>query len=314
MSISTPLRSKSEPPGNGSIGDSAELARAARGAERDSLKTLLRNMPLLPVAILIVFVLAALVAPLIAPHSPTTVNLSKSLTPPVWQTGGDPTYILGTDQLGRDILSRIIWGARVTLTVMVAAVIGAGAIGVLLGLIAGFRRGWIETVLMRVVDLQLSLPTILLALLFGVIFKPGLTPLLVVIILNLWATYARQTHAETVTLAERDFVTAARAIGATEPHILFKYIWPNLINSIVVVATSQIASVGLMAASLSFLGVGVPPPTPEWGLMVSEGQKVLTKAWWVATLPGGALAMVVLSAFLMGDWLRDYLDPTLRRR
>jgi len=289
-------------------------AAVAHQAPRGVWRLLLCRLPIAPLGILFLFVLAAFFAPWVAPHPPTAVDLSKSLTPPAWQRGGTSTYVFGTDELGRDILSRIIWGARVTLTVIVAAVVGAGAIGVALGLVAGFRRGWTETLLMRLVDLELSLPTILLALLFGVLFRPGLTPLLIVIILNLWATYARQAHAETVTLAERDFVMAVRALGATEHRILLKHILPNLVNSIVVVATSQIAAVGLMAASLSFLGVGVPPPTPEWGLMVSEGQQVLTKAWWVATFPGTALALVVLSAFLTGDWLRDYLDPTLRRR
>ena len=290
------------------------MALKHRRVQRSALRQLLRNLPLLPLAVMVAFILAAVLAPWIAPQPPTLVNLSASLTPPAWQRGGTPTYLLGTDKLGRDILSRIIWGARVTLIVMVTTIAGAGAFGVSLGLLAGFRRGWVEALLMRLVEIQLSLPTILVALLFGVIFRPGLGPLLIVIMLNLWAIYARVTHAESLALSHREFITAARMIGASQWHILLRHILPNLINNVVVVATSQMAGVGLMGASLSYLGVGMPPPTPEWGLMVAEGQQVLTKAWWVATMPGVALALVVLSAYWMGDWLRDYLDPTLRRK
>jgi peptide/nickel transport system permease protein len=222
-------------------------------------------------------------------------------------------YPLGTDKLGRDVLTRIMYGARVSLLVAVASIGAAGIVGVLLGMVAGFRRGWTETIVMRLVDVNLSLPTILLALLFAVASGPSLRNLLIVISLSLWSYYARQAHAETLSLREREFVAAARSIGATDARLVIRYILPNLFNTMVILATLQISTVVLMEAALSFLGIGIPPPTPSWGLMISDGRNMLQTAWWVSTIPGIALAAIIVSANLLGDWLRDYLDPTLRR-
>lgn len=270
-----------------------------------------RMAPVLAVFILTVFVGVAILAPWIAPYSPTAINLSKSLRPPAWQ-GGTPDHILGTDKLGRDILSRIIYGSRVSLMVAALAIGISGVIGVALGTLAGYRRGWSELLVMRTVDIGLSLPTILLALLFAVVWGPKFSNVLLVIILTFWALYARQAQAETLSLKERDYILAARALGASQARLLILHIFPNLTNSMIILATLQIAQVVLMEASLSFLGVGIPPPMPAWGLMIADGRGLLAEAWWVSTMPGVALSLVVLSANMAGDWIRDYLDPTLR--
>ena len=271
-----------------------------------------RGLPVFSIVTLTAFVVLALIAPLIAPHSPTGVSLTNSFRPPFWQEGGTLTFPLGTDKLGRDILSRILYGSQISLLVIFVSIVISGIIGIAVGMMAGYYGRWVETIIMRMVDVKLSLPTILLALLFSVVWGPSLNNLLIVIIITLWALYARQVHAETLSLKSRDYVLAARALGASDLRLLAAHLLPNLINSMIVLATLQIATVVLMEAALSFLGVGIPPPTPAWGLMIAEGREVLEKAWWVAAMPGIALSLVILSANMAGDWLRDYLDPTLR--
>jgi peptide/nickel transport system permease protein len=280
------------------------FGRASRGVQK--------ALPLyVAVLILVTFVVIAVAAPQLAPYSPTRVNLEESLQPPVWQ-GGTAAHLLGTDKLGRDILSRLMYGARVSLSVAAVSIGIAGSLGMLLGMLAGYYRGWVETVIMRVVDIKLSLPTILLALLFAVIWGPSLNSLLVLVMLTLWVVYARQAHAETLTITEREYIVAARTIGASTFRILIRHIMPNLLNSMVILATLQVAQVVLMEAALSFLGVGLPPPTPAWGLMIAEGRELLQKAWWVSTMPGIAMALVIISSNVLGDWFRDFSDPTLR--
>lgn len=286
--------------------DSAVQAAKSRRSRR-----LPRGFPYIPVLILLLFAVVAVFAPWLAPHPPTQVNLAASFLPPVWQ-GGTTEHLLGTDKLGRDILSRIMHGASISLLVIAVAIIASGIIGVVAGMLAAYRRGWTESIVMRLVDVKLSTPTVLLALLFSVVWGPSLTNLLAVIIITLWALYARQIHAETLSVKEREYVQAARLLGASDLRILFVHLLPNLMSSIVVLATLQIATVVLMEAALSFLGVGIPPPTPAWGLMISDGRDVLVRAWWVSAMPGLALSMVIFSANMVGDWLRDYYDPTLR--
>jgi peptide/nickel transport system permease protein len=271
-----------------------------------------RGLPIFSITILATFVLMALLAPVIAPHSPTSVSLTNSFRPPFWQEGGTLTFPLGTDKLGRDILSRILYGSQISLLVIFVSIVVSGIIGIAVGMLAGYYGRWVETIIMRMVDVKLSLPTILLALLFSVVWGPSLNNLLAVIIITLWALYARQVHAETLSLKMRDYVLAARALGSSDLRLLLSHLLPNLLNSMIVLATLQIATVVLMEAALSFLGVGIPPPTPAWGLMIAEGREVLEKAWWVSAMPGIALSLVILSANMAGDWLRDYLDPTLR--
>lgn len=273
----------------------------------------IQQAPVLPLFILATFVLLGLLAPLLAPYSPTAVDLAQSFRPPVF-AGGSTDHLLGTDKLGRDLLSRIMYGARVSLLVAATSIGAAAVIGSTLGMLAGFRRGWVETIVLRLVDVNLALPEILVALLFAVVWGPSLQNLLIVITLTLWAFYARQTHAEALSLREREYVLGARTIGVSDAGILRRYILPNMMNSLVVLATLQVATIVLMESALSFLGVGVPPPTPSWGGMIAEGRNVLKSAWWVSALPGVALALVIVAANLVGDWLRDYLDPTLRGR
>lgn len=257
------------------------------------------------------FTLMAVFAEWVAPYPPTAISLAESLRPPIWQ-GGTSAHILGTDKLGRDILSRIIYGARVSLAVAAISIGIAGFVGAAAGILAGYHGGWCEIAIMRVVDVALSIPTILLALALGTIWGPSLNNVMIIIILTLWAFYARQAHANALSLRERDYVTASRASGASTIRILARHVFPNMINSLIVLATLQVAVVVLMEAALSFLGVGIPPPTPAWGLMVAEGRELLETAWWVSSLPGIALSLVVLSANMVGDWIRDYYDPTLR--
>jgi peptide/nickel transport system permease protein len=273
-----------------------------------------RQLPMIPLAVLSIFVLTAIFAPWLAPHSATDVDLANAYAPPSWQAGGSANYILGADGLGRDLLSRIILGARVSLLVIVVTIPVAGTIGVAFGVLGAYRGGWVETLILRLVDVKLSIPTILLALLFGVIWGPSLTNLLFLVILTLWAVYARTVHAETLSLKPREYVLAARAMGASDFRIIRLCILPGLMSSITIVATLQIATTVLMEAGLSFLGVGLPPPTPAWGLMIADGRPALSTAWWVSTMPGIAMSMVILAANLTGDWLRDYLDPSMRGR
>jgi peptide/nickel transport system permease protein len=261
---------------------------------------------------MVLFVLVAILAPWIAPHSPTEIQLSESLRPPAWQNEGSSAHLLGTDKLGRDILSRIMYGARISLLVAVTAIGAGGAVGIALGMLAAYGPIWVTTLVMRLVDVMLSTPTILLALLFTVVFEASFYNLITVIVLTLWAGYARQAYAQTLSLKERDFVLAARAIGASNLRIVSRHIFPNLLNTMVILATLNVSTVILIEAALSFLGLGIPPPTPSWGRMISEGRILLRTAWWVTTMPGIALSLVVLSGNLAGDWLRDYLDPTLR--
>ncbi|MHB1007474.1 MAG: ABC transporter permease [Chloroflexota bacterium] len=271
-----------------------------------------RRPPLVPTGILALFVLVAIFGPSLAPHSATDVALQNSFRPPVWQVGGSAEFLLGTDKLGRDILSRIMSGARISLLVIIASIPIAGTIGVGLGMVAAYRGKWFEATVMRLVDVKLSLPTTLLALLFAVVWGPSFTNLLILVVLTLWAVYARMAHAEALSLKQRDYILAARVIGASGTRIVLLHILPGLISTIAILATLQIAQVVLIEAALSYLGVGIPPPTPAWGLMIADGRSDITRAWWVSTMPGIALSLVILSGNLVGDWLRDYLDPTLR--
>lgn len=295
-------------------GAEAALSTALRtgGSFRRRASRLSAKAPILPLTIIVAFILVAVLAPWIAPHSPTEIKLSDSLRPPAWQEGGSGTYILGTDKLGRDILSRIMYGARISLLVAVTSIAAGGSIGITLGMLAAYGPTGVRTLIMRLVDVMLSTPTILLALLFTVVFEASFYNLIAVIVLTLWAGYARQAYAQTLSLKERDFVLAARAMGASGARIVLRHIFPNLINTMVILATLNVSTVILVEAALSFLGLGIPPPTPSWGRMISEGRILLRTAWWVTTIPGIALSLVVLSGNLTGDWLRDFLDPTLR--
>lgn len=273
-----------------------------------------RRYPVLPVSILIiVLIIPAIFADIIAPHDPNAGNLRARLLPPAWLDGGDWNFPLGTDTQGRDILSRIIFGARITAQVSLAALFVGGTIGSILGLIAGYIGGWADHIIMRIVDISLSMPLILLALTLVVLFQPGTGTTIAVVALLLWSRYARQIRAEVLTLKEMDFVARARVAGASNTRIIVKHIFPNVVNTLIVLATLQVGTVILLEASLSFLGAGIPPPDPAWGVLVADGRDFIATSWWLSVIPGLAIMMTVLSMNVFGDWLRDHLDPKLRQ-
>ncbi len=272
-----------------------------------------RRYPLVPIALLtILLVIPAALAPQVAPYDPLRGSLAKRLKPPVWQEGGTSDHLLGTDKLGRDILSRMIYGARVSMAVSLVAILVGGAIGTALGLISGYFGGRVDGTLMRLVDISLSLPTILLALVLVAAVGPSFWTVIIVLVVLLWARYARLVRAETLSIKERDFIARARVAGASHLRIMGKYIFPNVINSLVVLATLQVGYVILLESALSFLGAGLPRPTPAWGLMIADGRELIVTAWWVSMFPGLAIMLTVLALNLLGDWLRDHLDPKLR--
>lgn len=275
------------------------------------LSIALRRGPRFSMLIILVLIICTLVPNLLAPHSPSTTSLYDQYQPPVG-FGGTWTHPLGTDALGRDLLSRAIFGVRVALIVAAATVFIGGGIGTLLGLIAGYRGGFVDAIVMRAVDSTISIPIILLALLFAVVFGPGIWNIVVVLSLLIWARYARLVRGEVLSIKNRDFVTLAKVAGASPVTIVLRHIFPNTINAIVVYSTLEIGWVILTEAALSFLGAGVPPPTPAWGSMVAEGRDVIGTAWWVSIVPGMAILVTVLALNLFGDWLRDYMDPRLR--
>jgi peptide/nickel transport system permease protein len=273
----------------------------------------MKQYPILPVAVLmLLLVIPALFASQVAPHNPVKGSLSKRLKPPVWMQGGSIEHPLGTDKLGRDILSRVIHGSRISLMVSLVAILFAGSLGTGLGLLAGYFGGRLETVVMRLVDISLALPTILLALVLVAAVGASFGAVITVIAVILWARYARQVRGETLSVKQHDFIARARVAGASHVRIMLRYIFPNVVNSLVVLATLQVGAVILLESTLSFLGVGIPRPAPAWGVMVADGRELVVTAWWVAMFPGLAIMLTVLSLNLLGDRLRDHLDPKLR--
>lgn len=263
--------------------------------------------------ILAIFVLVALLAPWLGLHDPVRGSLSARLQAPTWTGLFSPgAHPLGTDQLGRDVLSRIIYGSRATLAIAGMAVILGGIVGVALGIVAGYFRGITDAILMRLVDIQLALPLMLLALLVVAAFGPSMTNLVIVLALTSWIRYARIVRGQVLAVREREFVLSTHAIGASVWRIMFRHILPNILTPAVVVATLELARIIIMDAALSFLGLGLQPPSPSWGRMLADGRTYMTTAWWVVTFPGLAIVLTVLSVNLVGDWLRDYFDPRQR--
>lgn len=260
----------------------------------------------------VVFIAAALLAPVISPHAPMDQDLGSRLMPPVWQSGGDVSHPLGTDALGRDILSRILLGSRISLLVGLSTAVAGSTIGTLLGLVAGYKGGGLDGVIMRLADIQLAFPALVLAIAIMAILGPGLQNIVIVLSLTSWVLYARIVRSEALSLRSREFVIAARSIGVRETRILLRHVLPNVLAGVIVVATFSIAQAIIAEASLSFLGIGVPPPTPTWGNMLAEGRDYVSTAWWLATLPGIAIMFTLLGINLLGDRLRDVIDPRLR--
>ena len=263
------------------------------------------RLPWLSIAIILSLVFMAVFAPVISPHDPIDQSLFKKLLPPVWEERGTWEHILGTDKFGRDVMSRLFYGARISLVVTLFALTVGGGIGLLIGIVSGFVGGWVDSVLMRLVDAAIAFPGILFALLFAVTMGQGLSTLIIAISILLWAGFARVIRGEVLALKERDFVALARTHGCSQARIMVVHILPNVLNTFMVLATLNIGVVIVAEASLSFLGAGIPPPTPSWGLMVAEGRGKITSAWWLSLIPGIAITLVVLAFNLFGDWLRD---------
>jgi peptide/nickel transport system permease protein len=273
-----------------------------------------KGFPLIPATILLFIAFVAIFADVLAPHDPQIGSLARRFRPPVWQEGGSWAYLLGTDHVGRDVLSRLIFGARVSMIVGLTAVLVAGVIGTLLGILSGYLGGWADQVVMRVTDTWLALPALTFAIFLAAIVGPSELNIILILGLVYWTRYARVIRGEVLSLKQREFVRLAIVAGCSKRTIMWRHILPNVINSAVVLATLMLGVVIVTEASLSFLGVGVPPPKPAWGLMMADGKKgLMVGYWWLTVFPGVCIMLMVLSANLLGDWLRVKLDPQLRQ-
>ncbi|MCL4426624.1 MAG: ABC transporter permease [Firmicutes bacterium] len=257
--------------------------------------------------IVLVILLASLLAGILTPYPPDVGDMVQNLLPP-----GSPGHLLGTDQLGRDVLARILYGSRISLAIGVYTVVVAGALGTVVGLLSGFWGGWLDTAAMRLVDVQLSFPFILLALVISAILGGGFRNLIITLVISTWVMYARLVRGEVLAVKEKEYVEAARAGGSTDWHIIFRHVLPNVSTPIIIVSSLQIAQLIVAEAAISFLGFGVQPPDVSWGLMLADGRDYMMNAWWLATFPGIALAIAALGINLVGDWLRDIWDPRLK--
>jgi peptide/nickel transport system permease protein len=274
----------------------------------------LEGFPFLPTLILAGIAFVALFANALAPYDPEIGSLAARFRPPAWQVGGSTEFLLGTDHLGRDVLSRLIFGARVSMVVGFTAVIFAGVVGTVLGIVSGYLGGWVDQVIMRITDTWLALPALTFAIFLAAIVGPSEMNIVIILGLVYWTRYARVIRGEVLSLKEREFVKLAIVAGCSKRTIMRRHILPNVINSAIVLGTLMLGVVIVTEAALSFLGVGVPPPKPAWGLMLADGKKgMMVGYWWLTVLPGVCIMLMVLSANLLGDWLRVKLDPQLRQ-
>jgi ABC-type dipeptide/oligopeptide/nickel transport system permease subunit len=289
------------------------IAAAAPSAAQVSLRRLLRlKWGLGAGALMLVVVLGAVFAPWVAPRDPLAVNITRRLVPPAWMQDGSSQHLLGTDQVGRDLLSRVIYGGRVSLVVGIAAVMISATLGVLAGLAAGYFGGRADWAITTLINVMLTFPFVLLALAVIAVLGPSLVNMIAVLGVADWPLYARVIRAETLSLRDREFVLAGRALGMSPVRIIFRQILPNLVSAIVVIATLQVARVIILESFLSFLGLGVQPPTPAWGNMLGEGRVYMLNSWWIAAFPGLAIFVTTLAINLMGNALRDWLDPHMK--
>ena len=272
------------------------------------------GFPLIPISILLTVMLVAIFANVLAPHNPEVGVLGDRFRPPAWQANGTLDHLLGTDHLGRDVLSRLIFGARISVIVGLMVVIVAGVIGTAFGIISGYLGRWVDQVIMRITDAWLALPALTFAIFLAAIVGPSASNIIIILAAVYWTRYARIIRGEVLSVRERDFVRLAVVAGCSKWTIMRRHILPNVINSAIVLATLQLGQAIIAEATLSFLGVGVPPPQPAWGLMLADGKKGLMAGyWWLTVLPGLCIMLMVLSANLLGDWLRVKLDPQLRQ-
>lgn len=273
----------------------------------------LNRVPLLPILLLAPMIVWGLFGPWLWPHDPTAVDLMAPLKPPAWIDGGTMTHLLGTDQFGRDLFSRLIEGARVSLIVVGVGVLGSAAIGIYLGLVAGYYGGVVDNVLMRIVDVMMSIPSIMLMILIGGALGGGVMTISILIIVVFWSNFARVVRAETLVIRESNFVALAKVANCSNFRILRRHILPNLLATCVVLITLQFGRALIIEASITFIGVGIQPPDSAWGLLISDGRAYMSSAWWICTFAGLAITITVLGGNLLGDWLRDVLDPRSRR-
>jgi len=288
----------------------AEDRRAMRW--RKVLRKLLENKGAVFGLIMVLGVIfSAVFAPLISPHDPILQDVEKRLIPPMGQEGADSNYLLGTDHLGRDIVSRLIYGARISIVVSVSAVALSAVLGTLIGLFSGFYGGKVDNIFMRIADVQLAFPFILLAIAIIAVLGPNLQNIILTMGITGWVIYARVVRAEVLSLREKEFITSVRALGGSNGRIIFNHLFPNVVPPIIVIVTLEMARMIIMEAALSFLGLGIQPPTPTWGGMLADGRVYLVTSWWLATFPGLVIMLVVLGINLLGNWLRDMLDPRL---
>ena len=273
----------------------------------------IRRWPVVPILILAVLLIAAIFAPTLAPHDPIKQNLRSRLAPPMWAEEGTTTNILGADHVGRDILSRIIHGARISVTVVVIGLTAGTLLGSAIGILSGYYGGLVDEIVMFVVVVWIGVPFLMIALIVVSITGPSFGVVMTLLILNAWTGFVRNVRAEVLSLKERDYVALARVAGASTPRIIMKHILPGVANTIVVLATLGSGTFILTEATLSFLGAGIPPPTPAWGVMIAEGNNYLVDSWWIPVFPGVAILLVVMSLNFVGDWLRDRWDPRLRQ-
>lgn len=274
---------------------------------------LARGIPIIPAVILPLFLFFGIFGGLVAPHNPNQTAFNDALLPPFWQEGGTTRYVLGTDALGRDTLSRLMAGASVSLQVGFTVVFIAGSLGSILALLSGFLGGWVDTIIMRLTDMMFSLPFLMVAIVMAAVLGPSKNNVILILGLLGWTGYARVLRSEVLRVKEGDFIRLAIVAGCSKTRIMFRHIFPNIVNTLVILATLQVGSVIIAEASLSFLGVGVPPPDPAWGSMLADGRNYITSAWWLCVWPGLAILLVVLSCNLLGDWLRVRLDPKFRQ-
>lgn len=308
-----------EPASKSKAGSTIELAPVA---ERNNLEYRLSNMSaslrrspvgMIGMSIVLIVILLAIFGPYISPHDPAERFLRSRFQAPGYEDENG-TFYLGTDQLGRDILSRIISGARVSVMVGIVAVLIAGSLGVMYGIVAGFAGGWIDSLLMRLADALLAIPFIILVVAISGVIGGGLSTLILILGLTGWVTYARVIRSEVLKARNLDYILAAHAVGQTGGKIMLKHLLPNVISAAIILAAVQVGTTILAESALSFLGLGVQPPTITWGVMLADGRQYIGSAWWMTTFPGIAITITVLGIVFLGDWLRDYLDPTMRGR
>ncbi len=284
---------------------------------RPLLARLLRRgeggFPFLAASVLALVLICALLGPWLTPHEAGKIALADAMTPPAWAEGGSAKHLLGTDNLGRDILSRIIAGARVSANVALYAIVISGLIGASLGMAAGYFGGFVDAAISRLIDVQMSVPSIPLAMLFAAVLPPGEAMVIFIIVLSYWTWYARLVRGEVLSLRERDYIKLAKIAGVATPVIFYRHLAPNVLNMLLVLATLQFGSVIVFEAGLSFLGLGIQPPNVSWGGMLADGRNFIDVAWWLITMPGLAIMASCLASNLLGDWLRDTLDPVRRQ-